>query len=206
MGGLPLKEEAEVDDEMTANFYSTKTTVQIVHSKLNLMKVLFEILNVLEVTGCDDEHQVLLPHLVNQKLIMDSRVYLQIFVDLTKFISVQQETSESENEDFLDQIVQLIEVYFYKLDFRIDIMSTAFELIMNEIQINNIIISSLSDVMDEVLLKEQQNLLMLAQMVMFFINDKFMVIQHSIVSQQAMIQPMSAIAPTPMMGLAKANN
>jgi hypothetical protein len=56
MGGLPLKEEAEVDDEMTANFYSTKTTVQIVHSKLNLMKVLFEILNVLEVTGCDDEH------------------------------------------------------------------------------------------------------------------------------------------------------
>lgn len=93
MADLPLKSPEQVETNC-CNFFSGKCTPAMIKNKLNMMKVLFEMLNFLEISDTEAEENIVSQmFMINNKLVVDSRVYLQIFIDLVKFISVQPQLS-----------------------------------------------------------------------------------------------------------------
>jgi hypothetical protein len=54
---------------------------------------------------------------IANKLVQDSRIYLQIFIDLVKFASVQKQDNveqEATLEKFIEQVTNLFEMYIQK--------------------------------------------------------------------------------------------
>lgn len=88
MADLPLKKPEQVE-ATCCNFFAGGSQPGMIKNKLNLMKVLFEMMNFLEISDSEnDENGANQMLMINNKLVQDSRVYLQIFIDLIKFISI----------------------------------------------------------------------------------------------------------------------
>ena len=103
---------------------------QFLRKKINIMKVLFEMLNLVEQPN-DADGQV---DPIFAKLVSDSSFFIQIFVDLAIYLSQQnaQDVPFAILEEFMDNCLQLLEIYLFKTN-NYDIMQKAIDYIMCQI-------------------------------------------------------------------------
>lgn len=100
-----------------------------VKQKIDLLRVLKEVISFMEVLSQDEFQDKDLTNcfIVNLKFVNDSRVYIQIFIDLIKFISMQNEIEQLQREEFCSQVQELFELYLLKINMKPEILYTTFE-------------------------------------------------------------------------------
>ena len=127
---------------------------QMIQSKTNLMKVLFEMLNLVESRSATTSslafpqgneastHQPsgnnqigMTENPTFQKMIQDSGLFIQMFADLQKFLACQSSSNISEQliEQFRENATRLFELYIFKVQGHQEILIKSFDFVMSRI-------------------------------------------------------------------------
>lgn len=150
----PLVDSAALDAEEHAIVEPKAADLQFIQRKVNLMQVLFEMLNLVDGTavgsaaGRGNQTYEELSGLDNStfaKLQKDSSLYFQIFIDLHHFLAYQRigQSNESEEraallEHFQHSVMQLFELYLFKIHLQHDLLIKALDHFMCKVQVLNL--------------------------------------------------------------------
>ena len=137
-------------------------STQGIQTQMNLLKVLCEMVGLIEVP--EDEEP-------DNKLVTNSRIYLQIIVDLVKFLAAQDSQNRDLNLQLFEQVGILFEVYLVKTDKQVEVLYQAMELMFSEIQMNNKYLLSARKSHRHTLQSEIYCLVSLLQICHYFLNE-----------------------------------
>ena len=128
--------------------------VQFIQRKVNLMQVLFEMLNLVDGTavgsGAGRANQTYeelsgLDNSTFAKLQKDSSLFFQIFIDLQHFLAFQWVSQANESEErnallehFQYNMMQLFELYLFKIHLQQDLLIKALDHFMCTVQVLNL--------------------------------------------------------------------